>query len=230
VLDLIQFLCSMGARIAWDGPATVAIQGVPRLHGSHYRVMPDRLEAATYLIGAAISRGDVTVAHCVPAHLRAVTTKLAEAGAVVDETDNAVRVRAAGPLQPVDIRTYRYPGYPTDVQQPFGALMTQAHGESSIQDTVFDDRMRYLNELQKLGATVELREHLALIRGPSRLTGAEVRALDLRAGAAVVLAGIAARGETIVTDAHIIERGYSSFAQSLTSLGASCVAEVRDAA
>jgi UDP-N-acetylglucosamine 1-carboxyvinyltransferase len=227
VLDLVEFLRSMGARIAWSGPATVAVQGVPRLHGSQFRCMPDRLDAATFLLAGAITGGDVTVTRVVPAHMRAVTSKLQEAGAEIEETDHSVRVRPNGPLRGVDIRTYRYPGFPTDLQQPFGALLTQAEGESSIQDTVFDDRLRYLDELARMGADVDVRGSTALIRGPALLRGTEVRALDLRAGAAVVLAGLAADGETTIVGAENIDRGYSALAERIAALGGDCRAEFR---
>ena len=225
VLDLISFLLSMGARIAWSGPATLAIQGVPRLHGSVYRVMPDRLEAATYALAGAITKGDVTVDRVVPAHLRAFSSKLREAGAMGEEYDSAMRVRVAGPLTAIPVQTYRYPGFPTDLQQPMGALMTQAVGESTVVDTVFDDRLRYLDELVKLGADTEVRGQLALIRGPAHLRGTEVEALDLRAGAAVVLAGLVAEGETVVLHAEHVERGYTAFSEPLNALGAGCEPE-----
>ena len=226
VLDLVTFLCAMGARIAWTGPGTVAIQGVPCLHGAVYRVMPDRLEAATYLVAGAITRGDVTVERVVPGHLRAVLAKLGEAGAEIEETDDSVRLRVRRPLRAVDVRTYPYPGFPTDIQQPFGALLTQAEGESMVQETMYEDRLRYVVELARMGANVEVQGQSALIRGPTPLRAAEVSALDLRAGAAVVLAGLVADGETIVHDAQQVERGYTDFVANVTSLGGECVAQM----
>jgi len=222
VLDLVGFLQAMGARIAWTGPGTVAVQGVSRLHGTVYRLMPDRLEAGTYLLAGAITGGDVTVRRVVPRHLHAVTAKLEEAGALVESGEHSIRVRVDRPLGAVDIHTYVYPGFPTDLQQPFGALLTQAVGESLIQETVFEDRLRYLAELARMGANVESRGQTAFIRGPSRLHGAEVCAHDLRAGAAVVLAGLAASGETVVRNGQYIERGYTDFAANLRALGAEC--------
>jgi UDP-N-acetylglucosamine 1-carboxyvinyltransferase len=226
VYELVTFLQAMGARITWTGQGTVAMQGVPRLHGVVYRLMPDRLEAGTYLIAGAITGGDVTVTHVVPRHLHAVTVKLAEAGARVEESPHQVRVRADQPLRAVDVRTYPYPGFPTDLQQPFGALLTQAHGESMVQETMYDDRLRYATELARMGADISVDGQTALIRGPARLRGAEVKALDLRAGAAVVLAGLAAEGETVVRDGRHIARGYTSFAENLRALGGACVEEV----
>ncbi len=225
VADLVCCLQAMGARIAWTGPGTLAVQGVPKLHGTVYRVMPDRLEAATYLLAGAITGGDVTVEHVVPRHMRAVLAKLAEAGAEIEERDNAVRVRVPQPLRAVDIHTYPYPGFPTDLQQPFGALLTQASGESMIQETMYEDRLRYAGELVRMGADIHVHGQTAIIRGPTPLHGAEVRALDLRAGAAVLLAGLAAKGETVVREAQIIERGYAGLAEQLQAMGAECRVE-----
>ncbi len=225
VLDLVTFLQGMGARIAWIGPATIAIQGVPRLHGNVYRLMPDRLEAGTYLLAGAITSGDVTVQRVVPRHLHAVTAKLGEAGVEVEEGPHWVRARVDRPLQAVDIRTYPYPGFPTDLQQPFGALLTQAEGESTIQETMFDNRLRYIGELRRMGASASVEGQVAYIRGPSRLHGATVTAYDLRAGAAVVMAGLTAEGETVVQRGEYIERGYTDFAENIRHLGGDCEVE-----
>ena len=224
VLDLVDFLRGMGARIAWTGPATVAVQGVSRLHGNVFRLMPDRLEAGTYLLAGAISRGDVTVDRVVPRHLHAVTAKLREAGVQVEEGDRFIRVRPGEGLRAVDIRTYPYPGFPTDLQQPFGALLTQAEGLSTLHETVFEYRLRYADELRAMGARVEIQGQTATFYGPARLHGARVSAHDLRAGAAVVLAGLVAEGETLVERGHYIERGYANFAANLRALGADCEA------
>lgn len=225
VLELVSFLQAMGARLAWIGPGTIGIQGVSRLHGTVYRLMPDRLEAGTYLVAGAISGGDVTVHPVVPRHLHAVTAKLEEAGARLELGPHSVRVRAEGPPRAITIHTFPYPGFPTDLQQPFGALMTQALGESVIQETMFEDRLRYIHELVRMGANAELRGQTAFIRGPTRLRGAEVEALDLRAGAAVVLAGLVAEGETLVRHGERIERGYADFGANLRALGADCLTE-----
>jgi UDP-N-acetylglucosamine 1-carboxyvinyltransferase len=225
VYDLVMLLKAMGARMAWTGPGTLAIQGVPRLHGAVYRIMPDRLEAGTYLLAGAITRGDVTVRRVVPGHIRAVTAKLAEAGALVEEADHSVRVSVNRPLTGVHVRTYPYPGFPTDLQQPFGALLTQATGESTIQETMYEDRLRYVVELANMGAQVRCEGQTAYFTGPSQLYGADVHALDLRAGAAMVLAGLVARDETVVHAAHVIERGYVDFAANLGRLGGDVVAE-----
>lgn len=222
VLDLVDFLRGMGARIAWIGPGTVAIQGVSRLHGNIFRLMPDRLEAGTYLLAGAITRGEVTVNRIVPRHLHAVTAKLREAGMRVDEGDHWLRVAPGEGLRAVDIRTYPYPGFPTDLQQPFGALLTQAEGQSTIHETMFEDRLRYAAELAVMGADVTIVGQTATFRGPCRLHGARVAAQDLRAGAAVVLAGLVADGETLVERGQYIERGYANFAANLRALGARC--------
>jgi UDP-N-acetylglucosamine 1-carboxyvinyltransferase len=188
--------------------------------------MPDRLEAGTYLMAGAITRGDVTVRQVVPQHLHAVTTKLVEAGVRVEEVEgHSLRAVVDERLGAVSVRTYPYPGFPTDLQQPLGALLTQADGESIIHETMYENRLGYADELARMGADVEVAGQTAYIRGPSRLQGARVKALDLRAGAAVVLAGLAADGETIVEDGQHIARGYTDFAAQLRSLGASCVSE-----
>jgi UDP-N-acetylglucosamine 1-carboxyvinyltransferase len=225
VYELVSLLLAMGARISWIGPGTLAVQGVPHLHGVVYRLMPDRLEAGTYLIAGAITGGDVTVQHVVPRHLHAVTVKLAEAGVRIEEGPQSVRVRVDHPLHAVDVRTYPYPGFPTDLQQPFGALLTQAHGESMVQETMYEDRLRYAAELARMGARVDVDGQTAIIHGPTRLHGTEVHALDLRAGAAVVLAGLAADGETVVRDGRHVGRGYTAFAENLRALGGDCAEE-----
>ncbi|MFN2252021.1 MAG: UDP-N-acetylglucosamine 1-carboxyvinyltransferase [Anaerolineae bacterium] len=226
VSELVSFLSAMGARIRWIGPGTVAVQGVPRLHGAVYRLMPDRLEAGTFLMAGAITGGDVTVRRVVPQHLHAVTVKLSEAGVKVEnQGGHSLRAVVDKPLNAVDVRTFPYPGFPTDLQQPLGALLTQASGESVIQETMYENRLRYVDELAKMGANVEVEGQTAIISGPSRLHGADVTALDLRAGAAVVLAALAADGESIVRNGQQIARGYTEFASNIRSLGGDCVAE-----
>lgn len=221
VLDLVDFLRSLGARIAWTPTARqLAIQGVPRLHGTVFRLMPDRLEAGTYLLAGAITRGDVTVERVVPDHLRSVIAKLVEAGAQVDEAEHSVRVVVDRPLTAVDVHTYFYPGFPTDLQQPFTALLTQAQGESIVQETVFEARMTYAYELQRMGADVRVNGSTAVVNGPSRLHGTTVTAHDLRAGAAVMLAALAAEGDTLIRAAHTVERGYNRLIDNLCALGA----------
>lgn len=221
VLELVDFLRSLGARIAWASTARqLVIQGVPRLHGSVYRLMPDRLEAGTYLLAGAITRGDVTVERIVPDHLRSVMGKLVEAGATIEEHDHSVRVVVDRPLRAVDVHTYFYPGFPTDLQQPFTALLTQAIGESIVQETVFEARMTYAYELQRMGADIRVNGSTAVVTGPSVLRGTTVTAQDLRAGAAVMLAALAADGDTRIRGAHTVERGYNRLIENLCALGA----------
>lgn len=224
VLDLVDFLRSMGARIAWTGPSQVTIQGVPRLHGTVYRLMPDRIEAGTFLIAGAITHGDVTVRRVVPDHLRSLVSKLEEAGVRIEIGRHTIRARAdhGEPLRAVSVRTYPYPGFPTDIQQVFGTFLTQAEGESVLHETIYEDRLRYVEELVRMGASIEVAGQTAFIHGPTRLHGTTVNAMNLRAGASVVLAGLAAEGETIVEDAQHIERGYADFLGRLRSLGAVC--------
>lgn len=225
VLDLVRFLRAMGARIAWPGATKVAVQGVPKLHGTAFRLMPDRIEAGTYLLAGAITGGDVTVTNTVPDHLKAMLAKLVEVGATVDVSDHTIRVSTARPLSAVDVRTYPYPGFPTDLQQPFTALLTQADGESVVHETIFEGRLNYASELVKLGADIEVVGQSAHVRGRTALRGTTVDALNLRAGAAMVLAGLAAEGETVVENAQHIERGYTHFADTLRALGADMVVE-----
>jgi UDP-N-acetylglucosamine 1-carboxyvinyltransferase len=220
VLDLVDFLRAMGARIAWTGPSRLSIQGVSRLHGSTYRLMPDRLEAGTYLLAGAITGGEVTARHIVPEHLRAVMAKLEEAGAQVAAGDDWLRVSVDGPLKAVDITTYPYPGFPTDLQQPFSTLLTQADGESVIHETIFEGRLGFVEDLRRLGANIQVDGQTAVICGPTPLSGAPLQALNLRAGAAVVMAALAASGESLVRDVYHVERGYGDFVANLESLGA----------
>ncbi|HID86010.1 MAG TPA: UDP-N-acetylglucosamine 1-carboxyvinyltransferase [Anaerolineae bacterium] len=220
VIDLANFLRAMGARISGAGTGIIEIEGVERLHGAVYRVMPDRLEAGTFAIAAAITRGSVVLEGVIPQHLRALSSKLMEAGVGIREEVHRVIVRGAERLQAVDIRTFPYPGFPTDLQAPFGALMTQAHGESAIHETMYDDRLLYVGELRKMGAQIQVKGQTALITGPTPLKGTSVRVLDIRSGAAVILAGLVAEGETIVSDMYYVDRGYERIDERLASLGA----------
>jgi UDP-N-acetylglucosamine 1-carboxyvinyltransferase len=220
VLDLANFLRAMGARISGAGTGIIEIEGVERLHGAVYRVMPDRLEAGTFAIAAAITGGSVVLEGVIPQHLRALNSKLMEAGVEIREEPYRVIIRGAERMQAVDIRTFPYPGFPTDLQAPFGALTTQAHGESAIHETMYDDRLLYVSELQKMGAQIRVQGQTAIITGPTPLKGASVRALDIRSGAAVILAGLVAEGETIVSDMYYVDRGYERINERLASLGA----------
>lgn len=220
VIDLASFLNAMGARISGAGTGIIEVEGVDRLHGVSYRIMPDRLEAGTLAIAGAITGGTVTLRSVVHQHLRALTSKLREAAVQITEEGSRCTVTGTHHLEAVDIRTFPFPGFPTDLQAPFGALMTQAHGESAIHETMYDDRLLYVGELVKMGADIQVEGQTAIINGPTPLMGTEVRALDIRSGAAVILAGLVAQGTTVVSNAIQIHRGYERITEQLSSLGA----------
>jgi UDP-N-acetylglucosamine 1-carboxyvinyltransferase len=220
VADLANCLCAMGARIYGAGTGIVRVDGVSRLHGVAYRVMPDRLEAGTFAIAAALTGGSVSFGGAVSQHLGATTSKLGEAGVAVTARKDRYTVAAGPRVLPVSVRTYPYPGFPTDLQAPFAVLMTQADGESPIQETMYDGRLKYVAELEKMGAEVSVEGRTAIIRGPTRLHGAKLRALDIRSGAAVVLAGLIAEGQSTVGWTQLIDRGYENLDGKLRSLGA----------
>lgn len=219
VVDLVRFLEKMGAHIEGAGSHTITVQGVTALRGCEHEIMPDRLIAGTYLAGAAITRGDVTVEKIIPEHLDAATHKLRKMGARVDATRSTLRCSWETPLRAVDIQAIPYPGFPTDLQAVFGALLTQAQGMSTIVERVFEDRLGYVQELKRMGARIRVDGQKAWVYGPTRLHGASVRALDVRAGAATILTSLVADGETIVEDAHHISRGYEDLVEGLQSLG-----------
>lgn len=220
VVDLAHFLNSLGARIYGAGTGIIQIEGVERLHGGCFRIMPDRLEAGTFALAAAVTGGSIAMDVAVAPYLGALTSKLQEAGVDVRIDAEHYTVRGSGRLKGLDIQTFPYPGFPTDLQAPFAVLMTQAEGESSIHETMYDDRLHYVEELRKMGARIQVRGQTALIQGPTPLTGADVRALDIRSGAAVTLAALAAQGRTTISDVHYIERGYEGLDAKLASLGA----------
>jgi len=229
VVDLACFLCAMGARISGAGTSIIQVEGVRRLHGAAYRIMPDRMEAGTFALAALITGGKVTMDGAVSPYLGALTNKMREAGAEVTSTRSVYEVRATHRLLATDIQTYPYPGFPTDMQALFTAVMTQAHGNSSIYETMYDGRLGYVEELRRLGAQIEVSGsgRMAMVRGPTPLHGADVRALDIRSGAAMVLAGLAAEGITRVSNVSYIARGYQDLDAKLRELGAviSCVEE-----
>lgn len=220
VVDLANFLNSLGARIYGAGTGIIHVEGVERLHGGAFRIMPDRLEAGTFALAAAATGGSVVMDAAVAPYLGALTSKLQEAGVDVRIDAEHYVVRSAERLQGLDIQTFPYPGFPTDLQAPFAVVMTQAEGESSIHETMYDDRLRYVEELCRMGAQIQVRGQTALIQGPTPLHGAEVRALDIRGGAAVTLAGLAAEGRTTISDVRYIDRGYEGIHAKLASLGA----------
>ncbi|NLD72939.1 MAG: UDP-N-acetylglucosamine 1-carboxyvinyltransferase [Chloroflexi bacterium] len=230
VVDLADFLCAMGARIQGAGTSTIRIEGVRRLHGAVYRVMPDRMEAGTFALAAAITGGRVVIDDCVSLWLGALTNKLVEAGAEVIATPERYEVAAPRPLRATNIQTYPYPGFPTDLQAPYATLMTQATGASTVYETMYDGRLEYAETLRRMGAEIEITSgRMAVVHGPTLLQGGDVRALDIRSGAAMVLAALAAEGTTRIDNVIYIDRGYQNIDGKLLALGAdvSREAEVR---
>ncbi|HSS45511.1 MAG TPA: UDP-N-acetylglucosamine 1-carboxyvinyltransferase [Thermoanaerobaculia bacterium] len=219
VCDLARLLRAMGARIRGDGTETIVIEGVESLHGASHSVVPDRIEAGTYALAAAITRGDVTARHCRPEHLTAVTTRLAATGATVEIASDSLRVLAEGRLEAHDVATAPHPGFPTDLQAQWMALAAGLDGVSTITETVFENRFQHVPELVRMGARVRLEGQWAVVEGPARLTGAGVMASDLRASAALVLAGLAAEGETVIDRVYHLDRGYERMEEKLEALG-----------
>ncbi len=219
IADLAALLSAMGADIHGAGTSEITVRGVGRLSPAHHTVLGDRIEAGTYAVAAAVTRGSVAVDGFDPAHLRLVLAKLRVVGARVDERPGGVTVSAEDGLRSADIVTLPYPGFPTDLQPQFLLLLTQAAGTSMLTENVFDGRFSIVDELVRLGADIAVEGHHAVVRGPRTLRGASVRAPDLRAGAALVLAGLVAEGETVVTDAAHVDRGYADIAARLRALG-----------
>lgn len=219
VAMLAELLIAMGARIAGHGTAVLTIDGVERLHGAEFSVIPDRIEAGTYLLAGVATGGDVEIAGAVPHHMDSLIAKLREAGADVTVSASGVRAAAPRPLAAVQLQAVPYPGFATDLHAPMAAALTQARGVSIIHERVFDNRLLYVGELRKLGARITTGGNVVLIEGPSPLTGGSVRALDVRAGAAVVLAALAADGETIVHELQHLDRGYPLLDARLCALG-----------
>lgn len=220
IVDLANFLNSMGADIRGAGTDTVKINGVDSLHGGFYSIIPDQIEAGTYMIAAAATGGEVLIKNVIPKHLECISEKLRETGTIVQEIDDTVLVRSSGHLRKVNVKTLPYPGFPTDTQPQIAALLCLADGTSIITEGIYDNRFKYVNELRKMGADIQVDGRVAIVEGNAHLTGAVVNACDLRAGAAVVIAGLCAEGETVVEDCHYIERGYENFVQKLRDLGA----------
>ena len=220
VASLAEMLNAMGARICGAGGHTIKIEGVQGLHGTSHRVIPDRIEAGTFAIAAAITEGEVEIEEGLASHLDALIWKLRESGVEVEETEVGLRVRRRGPLRAVNAQAVPYPGLATDLQAPMSVLLTQAQGVSFIYERVFDNRLLYVGELRKMGAEVVTSGTTAIVSGPTPLIGVSVRALDIRAGAALVLAGLAAQGWTEISDIYHLDRGYEVLDQKLRSLGA----------
>ena len=227
IVDLANFLNSMGADVRGAGTDTVKVNGVDKLHGGSYAIIPDQIEAGTYMVAAAATGGEVLIKNVIPRHLECISAKLRETGTIVQEYEDSVLVKGASTLRKVSIKTLPYPGFPTDMQPPMGALLCLANGTSVITEGVYDNRFKYTNELRKMGAEIQVDGRVAVIECGKRLTGAPVHACDLRAGAAMVIAGMCATGTTVVEDVRYIERGYENFVGKLKSLGADieCVDE-----
>lgn len=220
IVDLANYLNQMGARVRGAGTNVITIEGVSELHGVQHSVIPDRIEAGTYMIAAAMTGGDVIIENVLPEHQKPLIAKLREAGALVEEDIDRIHVVGSGRLKAVDIKTLPYPGFPTDMQAQMMAMLSVAEGRSKITETVFENRFMHVVELNRMGANITTEGRSAVISGPAHLTGCTVRATDLRAGAAMILAGLVAEGATEICDIYHIDRGYEEIAAKLTRLGA----------
>ncbi len=220
VVDVANFLNSMGAVIKGAGTDVIRIKGVPRLHGTEYVIIPDQIEAGTFMFAAAVTKGDVTVKNVIPKHLESISAKLIEVGCEVEESDDAVRVVAAKPLTHTHVKTLPYPGFPTDMQPQITVALGLSRGTSIVTESIFENRFKYVDELTRMGANIKVEGNTAIIDGVNKYTGASISAPDLRAGAALVIAGLAAEGMTTVDDIQFIERGYEDFHIKLKNLGA----------
>ncbi len=220
IVDLANYLNQMGARVRGAGTNVITIEGVSELHGVQHSVIPDRIEAGTYMIAAAMTGGDVIIENVLPEHQKPLIAKLREAGALVEEDIDRIHVAGSGKLKAVDIKTLPYPGFPTDMQAQMMAMLSVAEGRSKITETVFENRFMHVVELNRMGANITTEGRSAVITGPAHLTGCTVRATDLRAGAAMILAGLVAEGATEICDIYHIDRGYEEIAAKLTRLGA----------
>ena len=220
IVDLAEFINAMGGRVHGAGTDTVHITGVPRLHGCEYTPIADRIEAGTLMVAAAVTAGDIMLTRAIPEHLRPISAKLREGGADVWEEEGMIRVRGTWRAQAVDIKTMPWPGFPTDLQPQAMVLCSLSKGISIVTETVFENRFQHVHELNRMGAAIRIKERSAIIEGCGKLYGASVKATDLRAGAALLLAGLAAEGETTVSGSEHINRGYEDIAGKLCALGA----------
>ena len=221
IVDLANFLNKMGAKIKGAGTDTIKIEGVDRLHGAKHTVIPDRIEAGTFMLAAAITRGVLHIQNVVPDHVKPIIAKLRECGVRIEVGDDEMIVRGdLGPHIATDIKTLPYPGFPTDIQSPFMTYLTTVEGSSTVIETVFENRFMHVAQLNKMGASIEAAGSKAVIRGNAKLRGCEVMATDLRAGAALVLAGLVAEGETEISEIYHIERGYEKFIEKFEKIGA----------
>ncbi len=220
IVALASYLNKMGAKIRGAGTDVIRIEGVKELHGADYTIIPDRIEAGTYMIAAAMTGGDVIVDNVLPEHQKPLIAKLREAGAIVEEDIDKVRVIGNGTLKGVSVKTLPYPGFPTDMQAQMMAMMVVSEGNSKVTETVFENRFMHVEELNRMGAKITTSDRSANIEGPAKLKGCDVRATDLRAGAAMILAGLVAEGETRIGDLHHIDRGYEDIVEKFKNLGA----------
>lgn len=220
VVDLANFLNSMGANIKGAGTDVIRIKGVTKLHGTEYAIIPDQIEAGTFMFAAAVTKGDVTVKNVIPKHLESISAKLIEIGCEVKESDDAVRVVASKPLIHTHVKTLPYPGFPTDMQPQITVALALSEGTSIVTESIFENRFKYVDELTRMGADIKVEGNTAIINGVDKYTGASISAPDLRAGAALVIAGLAAQGFTTIDEIQYIERGYEDFPQKLQGLGA----------
>ncbi|MCQ4889227.1 UDP-N-acetylglucosamine 1-carboxyvinyltransferase [[Eubacterium] rectale] len=227
VVDVANFLNSMGANIRGAGTDVIRIVGVERLHATEYSVIPDQIEAGTFMFAVAAAGGNVLVKNVIPKHLEATTAKLLEVGCQVEEFDDSVRVISDGHLRHTQVTTLPYPGFPTDMQPQMAVLLGIADGTSTVTESIFENRFKYVDELTRMGADIKVESNIAIISGVKRYTGARVNAPDLRAGAALVIAGLAAEGITVVDDIYYIQRGYEALEEKLTKIGAK-IARVED--
>lgn len=227
VVDVANFLNSMGANIRGAGTDVIRIVGVERLHVTEYSVIPDQIEAGTFMFAVAAAGGNVLVKNVIPKHLEATTAKLLEVGCQVEEFDDSVRVISDGHLRHTQVTTLPYPGFPTDMQPQMAVLLGIAEGTSTVTESIFENRFKYVDELTRMGADIKVESNIAIINGVKRYTGARVNAPDLRAGAALVIAGLAAEGITVVDDIYYIQRGYEALEEKLTKIGAK-IARVED--
>ncbi len=220
VVEVANYLNSIGAVIRGAGTDVIRIKGVPRLHGTEYTIIPDQIEAGTFMFAAAVTKGDVTVKNVIPKHLESISAKLTEIGCEVEESDDAVRVVASKPLSHTHVKTLPYPGFPTDMQPQITVALGLSKGTSIVTESIFENRFKYVDELTRMGASIKVESNTAIIDGVPKYTGASISAPDLRAGAALVIAGLAAEGTTVIDDIKFIERGYEDFHIKLQNLGA----------
>ncbi|MGO1369869.1 MAG: UDP-N-acetylglucosamine 1-carboxyvinyltransferase [Senegalia sp. (in: firmicutes)] len=220
IVDVANFLNAMGADVRGAGTDVIRIKGVERMHGCTYSVIPDQIEAGTYIVAAAATEGDVLIKNVIPKHLESITAKIKELGVEIIEYDDSIRVRGKKDLKSINIKTLPYPGFPTDLQQPLSVLLTKAEGTSIVTESIFEGRFKYVDELKRMGANIKVDGRTAIIRGNTPLSSTQITATDLRAGAACVIAGLMSDGQTEIHDIKHVERGYENIVEKLRGVGA----------